>query len=44
MLMRCAPPQALAYALTLLAIAIAVSMVTGTIVTALMGIGPMMFD
>jgi hypothetical protein len=43
-LMRCTPQQALAYAFTTLAIAFAVWVVTGTIVTALMGFGPVMFD
>jgi hypothetical protein len=43
-LMRCSPPQAIAYALTTLGIAFALWVVMGTIVTALMGFGPVMFD
>lgn len=43
-LMRCAPPQALGYALATLGVAFALWMVTGGIVTALMGFGPAMFD
>jgi hypothetical protein len=43
-LMRCAPQHALAYAGATLGIAFAVWVITGTIVTALMGFGPVMFD
>lgn len=43
-LMRCAPPQALGYALATLGVAFALWIVTGGIVTALMGFGPAMFD
>jgi hypothetical protein len=43
-LMRCTPQQALGYAFTTLAIAFVLWVVTGTVVTALMGFGPVMFD
>jgi hypothetical protein len=43
-LMRCTPQQALAYAFTTLGIAFALWVITGTIVTALMGFGPVMLD
>ena len=43
-LMRCTPQQALAYAFTTLAIAFALWLVAGTLVTALVGFGPVMFD
>jgi hypothetical protein len=43
-LMRCTPPQAIAYVFTTLFIAFALWVITGTIVTALMGFGPVMFD
>jgi Yip1 domain len=43
-LMRCTPQQALGYALTTLGIAFALWVITGTIVTALMGFGPVMFE
>jgi hypothetical protein len=43
-LMRCSPQQALAYAGATLGIAFALWVITGTIVTALMGFGPVMFD
>ena len=43
-LMRCTPQQALGYAFATLGIAFALWVITGTIVTALMGFGPVMFD
>jgi len=43
-LMRCTPQQALGYAFATLAIAFALWLVTGTLVTALMGFGPVTFD
>ena len=43
-LMRCPPPKALAYALTTLAIAFSLWIVTGVLVTAIMGIGPVMME
>ena len=43
-LMRCSPQQALAYTGATLGIAFAIWVITGTIVTALMGFGPVMFD
>lgn len=43
-LMQCTPQQALGYAFTTLGIAFALWVVTGSIVTALMGFGPMMLD
>lgn len=42
--MRCTPQQALGYAFSALAIAFVLWLVTGVIVTALMGVGPVMFD
>jgi hypothetical protein len=38
--MRCTPQQALAYAFTTLGIAFALWIVTGALVTAVMGFGP----
>jgi len=43
-LMRCPPQQALGYAFATLGIAFALWIVTGTIVTAMVGFGPVMFD
>jgi hypothetical protein len=43
-LMRCTPQEALPYALAMLAIAFALWLVGGTIVNALIGFGPVMFD
>ena len=43
-LMRCTPQQALGYALATLGIAFALWLVAGSIVTALMGFGPVMLD
>jgi hypothetical protein len=42
--MRCSAQQALGYAFTALAIAFVLWLVTGVIVTALLGIGPVMLD
>jgi len=43
-LMRCAPQQALGYAFATLGIGFALWLVTGMIVTALMGVGPVMLE
>jgi len=42
--MRCTPQQALGYAFTAVGIAFVLWLVTGMIVTALMGVGPVMLE
>jgi len=42
--LRCTPQQALGYAFTVLGIAFVLWLVTGTVVTALIGVGPVMVE